>query len=33
MKKSANPSQWSDEDWAYHNKKPWDWNEVEWENV
>ena len=33
MKKSANPSQWSEEDWAYHNKKPWDWSEVEWENV
>ena len=33
MKKSADPSQWDDNDWAYHNKQVSEWNEIEWENV
>jgi hypothetical protein len=33
IKKSADPSQWNKNDWAYHNKKVSDWNEIEWENV
>ena len=33
MKKSSDPSQWDDKDWAYHNKKVSEWNEIEWENV
>ena len=33
MKKSSDPSLWNDKDWAYHNKKVSEWNEIEWENV
>ena len=33
MKKSSDPSQWNEKDWAYHNKKVSEWNEIEWKNV
>ena len=33
MKKSADPSKWSEEDWAYQRKKPSEWNEIEWGNI
>lgn len=33
MKKSNDPSTWSEEDWKNHNKPSKDWNTIEWANV